>query len=161
MIKYLKKILLPQSAGEQHTEPQDVFKPSINEERKLQIATCALFVEMAKADSDFSDEERGKIIKIMKQTFHLEDEYVNELLEMSEERVKESISIYEFTSIINNYFSGDEKFDLLKNLWRLIYVDDNLDKYEDFLIKRIGGTLNVDHKIIIGAKLMVKEELKK
>lgn len=160
MIKYLKNIFSPQNEQSEESSSES-FKPSVNEERKVQIATCALFVEMAKADSDFSAEERNKIIKIMKDFFNLEEEYVNELLELSEQKVKESISIYEFTSIINDRFSGEEKFELLKNLWRLIYLDGNIDRYEDRLIKKIGGTINVDHKFIIGAKLLVKEEMKK
>jgi uncharacterized tellurite resistance protein B-like protein len=156
LIKHLKRILFPFSE-----ENKDEEHPKINEEKKLQIATCALLVEMARADNEFTSEEKDSIISIMKSTFDLDKEYVEELVELSEEKIEESISIYEFSSVVNNHFSSDEKFELVKNLWRLIYVDDTLHHHEDHLIKRIGGTLNLDHKLIIGAKLLVKEELKK
>jgi uncharacterized tellurite resistance protein B-like protein len=156
MIKYLKGLF---------TFPSDEFKAGeefkVEGEKKLQIATCALFLEMANADENFTGEERKKIISVMQKTFDLDKEYVDELIELSEKRIAESISIYEFSTVINQNFSKDEKFELLKNLWRLIYVDETLSMHEDHLIKKIANTLNMEHHDIIAAKLMVKEENKK
>jgi len=150
VIKYLKEIF---------KQPLEKLEPA-NESKKLQIATCALLIEMANSDSEFTDAERKKIIKVMQKTFNLEKEYVDELIELSEESVRKSISIYEFTTTINENFSKDEKFELLKNLWRLVYIDETLNMHEDHLIKKIGNTLNMDHRDVIDAKLMVKEESK-
>ena len=151
MIKYLKEIF---------RQPENKSETYDNN-KKLQIATCALLIEMAKADSEFSDDERIKVITMMQKTFNLEKQYVDELIELSEDSVSKSISIYEFTTIINQNFSKDEKFELLKNLWRLIYIDETLNMHEDHLIKKIGNTLNMDHRDVIAAKLIVKEEIKK
>lgn len=155
MLDYLRKILSP-PVEKQNTSPMP--GKSKDDKRKLEIATCALFVEMAKADGDFTEDERNKIIKVMKETFTLEDECVNDLIELSEQKIKESISLYEFTSIINEKYSNEEKFELIKNLWKLIYIDKTLNMYEDHLVKKIGTMLNLDHKRIIEAKLIVKEE---
>ncbi|MCK7516418.1 MAG: TerB family tellurite resistance protein [Ignavibacteriales bacterium] len=38
----------------------------------------------------------------MKSTFNLDDDYVNDLMTLAEERVKESVSLYEFTGVIND-----------------------------------------------------------
>ena len=151
MIKYLKEIF-KQSIEKSETA---------DDNKKLQVATCALLIEMAKADNEFTDDERKKVIKVMQKTFNLEKKYVDELIELSEENVRNSISIYEFTTTINENFSKDEKFELLKNLWRLIYIDETLNMHEDHLIKKIGNTLNMEHRDVIGAKLMVKEESRK
>lgn len=155
MLNYLRKILSTET-----DEPIEgrSGKPDNKESRKLEVATAALFVEMAKADGEFTIEERNKIIKVMKNTFDLDKECVQDLIELSEEKIKESISLYEFTSIINEKFSNDEKFALMKNLWKLIYIDENLNMYEDHLAKKIGGMLNLDRQKIIEAKLIVKEE---
>lgn len=155
MFEYLKNIL----TGTAQTDST----PEQNKEtelKKLQIATCALFIEMAKADSDFTNSERRKIISVMQKLFSLDLQLVEELMELSEAKIKKSVSLYEFTSIIRDNFSADAKFELLKNLWRLIYVDDKLDMYEDHLVKKIGGMLSIEHQMIISAKLLVKEELK-
>jgi uncharacterized tellurite resistance protein B-like protein len=131
-----------------------------SEKQKLQIATCAIFLEMAKSDDNCTEEERKEIVSIMQRTFDLDKKYVDELISLTKTRLEQSISIYEFTGIINNNFSSDEKFELMKNLWRLIYTDQKLDKYEDQLVKKLGTMLHLEHKDVIGAKLMVKEEKK-
>jgi len=97
----------------------------------------------------------------MKKEFNLDDELVGELLELSEQKVSDSISVYEFSTIINETFNQEEKIELMKNLWRVIYEDGNLDSHEDRLIKIIGSTLNLEHKDIIGTKLFVKQEMGK
>jgi uncharacterized tellurite resistance protein B-like protein len=159
MFEYLRKILSPEK-DEQAAEDLNLpFKESHS--KKLKVATAALLVEIAKADGDFSEDERKRVISLMKVDFNLDDKYVNELIELSEQRVKDSISVYEFTSVINESFRQQEKSELIKNLWRVIYEDGKLDSHEDRLIKIIGSTLNLDHKDVINAKLLIKKELER
>src|SRR4030065_1384124 len=133
-------------------------KEDNSERKKLQIATCAIFLEMAKSDDNCTEEERKEIVSIMQRTFGLEKEFVDELIDLTKKRLDESVSIYEFTGIINHNFTPDEKFELMKNLWRLIYTDQILDKYEDQLVKQVGKMLLLEHRDVIAAKLMVKKE---
>ncbi|MGA9295463.1 MAG: TerB family tellurite resistance protein [Ignavibacteriaceae bacterium] len=157
MNRFLKKIL----NGSQNRQ-ENISSPfKSNNEKKIQIAACALLVEIGKADRNFTDDERVKIISIMENTFNVGEDYVNELIELSEKNFDENESIYEYTTIINNSFTNDEKFELLKNIWRLIYTDDNLSRYEEHLVKMIGTLLNIEYTNIIGAKLLIKEELNK
>jgi uncharacterized tellurite resistance protein B-like protein len=157
MNRFLKRIL----NGSQNRQESIGSPVKPNNEKKIQIAACALLVEIGKADSNFTNEERKKIISIMKNTFNVEEDYVNELIELSEKNFDENESIYEYTTIINNNFTNDEKFELLKNIWRLIYTDDKLSRYEEHLVKMIGTLLNIEYSNIIGAKLLIKEELNK
>ena len=151
MFDYLKKMIaVTEETLTSQKNPPDISK-------KIQIATAALFIEIAKADGEISGDERKKIVKNMEEMFDLDDECVENLINLSEQRVNESISVYEFSSIINENFSREEKYQLIKNLWKIVYADDHLDMYEDRLMKIIGATLNLDHKDIIDAKLEVKE----
>lgn len=159
MFDYLKNILLPDESQLSEKDLSPVRSES--HERKMQIATAALLVEMAKADGHFSEDEREKIIHTMQDKFNIDKEYVHELIELSEKKLEDSIGMYEFTSQINNHYSREEKKELLINLWKIIYVDERLDKYEDRLVKVVGGLLNLNHKEIINAKLLVKQELGK
>jgi uncharacterized tellurite resistance protein B-like protein len=156
MFDHLRKIF----GGD--TSPQIEGRNTENnsEKKKLQIATCAIFLEMAKSDENCTEEESKQIVSIMQKTFNLEKEFVDELIDLAKTRIKQSISIYEFTGIINTNFTPDEKFELMKNLWRLIYTDQKLDKYEDQLVKKLGKMLHLEHKDVIAAKLMVKKESK-
>ncbi|MBU2493736.1 MAG: TerB family tellurite resistance protein [Bacteroidetes bacterium] len=127
-------------------------------EKKLQIATCALFLEVANSDDNFAKEEKENIYKSMKEIFGLEEQYIKELISLSEEQIRNSVSLYEFTDIINQNFSKDEKYEVVKNLWKLIYTDNKVDKYEDLFIKRISSNFHLEHKDLIAAKLEVKND---
>ncbi len=156
MFEYLKKIfLLDESSGNDISEKSKKIEPN----EKIKIAACALFIEMAKVDGEFTEDEKNFIITEMKNLFILDDNCTDELMQLAEKRVENSVSIYEFSSIINSTFTQYQKIELLESLWRLIYRDKKLSAYEDQLIKRIGGTLNLEHKEIINAKLLVKEQL--
>ena len=152
MLNFLKEILLDKTEGDHQSN-------SKNSELKLQIATCALFLELAHADDKFTIDEEEKIIQIMKETFELNEKYVLDLIELSKEHINQSVSLYEFTEIVNSNFSFDEKFELVENLWRLIYADENLHSYEEYFVRKVSGNLHLHHQEMIGAKLEVKKEL--
>lgn len=156
MFEYLRKLF-----SDDHTLViQNVSGSSSNQKnKKVEVAACALFIEIAKADGEFTKDERNFIISEMKSTFNLDDDYVNDLMMLAEERVKESVSLYEFTGVINTSFSHEEKIELIESLWNLIYKDEKLNQYEDHLIKRIAATINIEHKEIINAKLWVKQQM--
>jgi uncharacterized tellurite resistance protein B-like protein len=156
MFEYLKKILSNESSEALKEENID---KSDHHEKQLQIATAAIFIEMAKADGEFSDDEREHIVASLKNRYGLEEEYVHDLIELSKAELKDSVSLYEFSGVINENFTFEDKYELLKNLWRLIYTDKTLDKYEDHLIKKIGGMLQIEHKQIINAKMLIRKEL--
>ncbi len=156
MLDYLRKVF----SDNQLNTIKSTEKSSIERSnKKIEIAACALFIEIANADGEFTDEERKFIISEMKSTFNLDDDYVNDLMTLAEERVKESVSLYEFTGVINTTFTHEEKIELIESLWKLIYKDEKLNQYEDHLIKRIAATINIEHKQIINAKLWVKQQM--
>ena len=156
MFEYLKNIFLDNESGTNKIYTGSTLS---SKNKRVEVAACALFIEMAKADGVFTDEERNFIIAEMKSTFILDDDYVNELMQLAEQRIKDSISLYELSGEINNSFSQDEKIQLIESLWKLIYKDEKLSEYEDHLIKKIGLTLNIEHKQIINAKLWVKQQM--
>lgn len=152
MFDHLKNLLLPKTEK----------KPQLFEkEERLQTATCVLFIEIAGADGNITSDEKLLITNIIKNKFNLNDKSIKELLHYAELKIEASSDLYQFTTLINSSFSREEKFGLMINLWQLVYNDNKLDKYEDYLIKKIGGLLNLDHKEIIDAKLIVKEKIKK
>lgn len=128
-------------------------------QRKLQIAACALLMEIANADDEFKDDEKNRIIVLMQKLFDLKKDEVINIISKSEEEINKSISLYEFTDILNKNLGNDEKYQILKYLWHIAYSDGNLDSYEDHYIKKISNNLHIYNHERIAAKLEVKEEL--
>lgn len=146
MVSFIKKIF-------NDNETND----SENQQKKIQIATAALFLEVAKSDNHFSKEEFILFKKKLKKMFNLNEVQIEELVDISEERIIKSVSLYEFTDVINNHFNDDEKFELVKNLWKLIYADNVLNKYEEYLIRIISNNLKLSHRDMIAAKFAARE----
>lgn len=153
---FLKDLFTIGNVPEEDENPDE-----LNYVKRIQIATCALFLEIARADSNYDTAEREKIVSIMRATFKIEPEYVQELMNLAENSVSKSSSIYEYTGLVKKSFNRKEKSEILENLWRLVFVDELLDKYEAHLIKIIGQNLGFDSREILAAKLTVLDEMKK
>lgn len=124
---------------------------------RIQVATCALLLEVANSDDEFSDIEREHIIQILKRDFHLSDEYAKELMKLSDRERKESIDLWHFTHLINENYSLGEKIKIIEMVWKVIYADGKLDKYEDHLAHKLSNLLQLNHKQLIDAKLKVRD----
>lgn len=124
--------------------------------RDIRIATCALLLEMSNIDGEFSALERENIISILKGDFDLSDEHATTLLEASSEELKGSIDIWQFTNLINQNYSIEEKIRVVEMVWDVVYADGKLDKHEDYLVHKLATLLHLTHKQLIEAKLKVK-----
>jgi len=131
-----------------------------DQERKrshdIRIATCALFLEMSHIDGEFSESEREHIISILKKNYQLSDEYAVALLEASHEELKGSIDLWQFTNLINQNYSREEKLRIIETIWKIAYTDGELDKHEDYLVHKLSNLLRFTHKELIEAKLKAK-----
>ena len=121
----------------------------------IRIATCALFLEMAQIDGEFSEKERERILGILKKEFDLSDEVAAELTEVAEKERQESIDLWKFTNMINENYSEDEKIRVVEFLWKLVYADGKLNQHEDYLIHKLATLLEIRHDQLIDAKMRV------
>ncbi len=151
MIKILKKYI--QSASESCT----TLNPQEKEER-IKVAVCALLLEVAHADDEFSSDERDHIMSTIKDKFEITDQEAKGLLQNAETERSKSIDLWHFTNLINDNYSIDEKFHLIELLWEIVYADETLDQHEDYLLHKLQYLLNLDHEHLIAAKLRAKSK---
>lgn len=120
---------------------------------RIRIATAVILLEVANSDDEFSDEERDTVISILKDSFRLSEEEVSELLAVSTEEREGSVDMWHFANIINENYTEEEKFSVMDNIWRVIYADGKLDKYEDHIVHKLAAILHIPHSQMIEAKL--------
>ena len=125
-------------------------------EDKLQLATAALLLEIARSDFDIAEEERLSIADSLKTTFKLSESELNELLDLAEQEVKEAVSLHQFTRLIHDNYTPADKKEIIKLLWTVAYADNVLDKYEEALIRKVSDLLYVTHKDFTHAKSQAK-----
>ncbi len=121
----------------------------------IRIATCALFLEMAQIDGEFSEKERKRILEILKEEYDLSEEVAVELTEAAEKERKDSIDLWKFTNLINENYSEAEKIRVVEFLWKLVYADGKLEQHEDYLIHKLATLLEIRHDQLIEVKLRV------
>lgn len=130
------------------------------EPNTVHLATCVLMLEAARADNDFSDEERRHILAVLRQRFELTPGEADELLEQAMNVHDESTSLHRFTREINAAFSVPEKVKIVEEIWRIFYADKYLDGHEDHLAAKLRNLLNLSHPVMIDAKMRVLAEIR-
>ncbi len=133
----------------------DATTAQTDKTRNIRVATCALFVAMAQSDDEFSGVEYEHIIAILKKEYDLADEHAAELLEISNETLKGSIDLWQFTNLINQKISKQEKIRVVELIWRIVYADGHLDAHERLLVRKLSKMLRVTEREMIDAKLRV------
>ncbi len=131
--------------------------PVVSLERALQLATTALLIEISRADFEVADEERIAIEEALTRSFGLTEDETREIIALAEEEVDASVSLYEFTRLIDESFTRDQKKHIIGLLWQIAYSDDRLEEHEEYLIRKIAKLLHIDHSDFIAEKLKAKE----
>jgi uncharacterized tellurite resistance protein B-like protein len=147
-MKKWKERLLNSLAAEPEQETDIKFD-------RVQIATCVILLEVAKFDFELSSIEKETTKAILKHEFSISEEAIEDLMKIAEEKREESVDLWEFTNVINQNFSREERMKIMESAWKIIYADEKLDKYEDHYVHVLAGLLRLRHEELIEAKLRV------
>ena len=128
------------------------IKAEIPLQRRLQMASAALMVEMLHVDEQVTTEEDEKLRLLLAQRFNLDSSEIEALIDLAHNEKHEATDYYQFTSLLNNHYSQQQKIDLVEDLWQLAYADHELDKYEEHLLRRLAELLHVPHQDYIRTK---------
>lgn len=125
---------------------------------RLQLASAALMVEMLHADEQVTAEEEAKLQRLLKQRFELSDTEIEALVDLAHNEKHQATDYYAFTSLLNEHYSQPQKIKLVEDLWQLAYADEQLDKYEEHLLRRLAELLHVPHQDFIRTKHKVLKD---
>jgi uncharacterized tellurite resistance protein B-like protein len=136
------------------TDEKSAGKP-VGTSYDVRIATCALLLEMAHIDGEFSELEKENILEILKNKYELSVEHAAALMQAAEDELEKSIDLWQFAKRINENYSTEEKIEIIEIVWHLIYTDGVLEKHEDYLVHKLAKLLRLSHEQLIDAKLKV------
>ncbi len=128
---------------------------NVTPQHDARVAVCALLLEMAKIDETFTSAEMSQIISILKDKYGLLVEDAEALISAAEQELDGSIDYWQFARLINANYSTEEKIDIIEMLWRIVFVDGNMDKYENHLMHKLADLLRLTHQQLIDAKIKV------
>ena len=135
------------------------LETEVDIEHRLKLATAALMIEIMKQDGETKIEEVESVKKSLQTKFELTKKEIDELFTLAREESKQSVDLYQFTSLIREHFSQEKKIKTIEYLWTVAYADNHLDAHEEHLIRRIADLLYVTHQDFMKAKHKVQNNL--
>ncbi|NTV15782.1 MAG: TerB family tellurite resistance protein, partial [Desulfobulbaceae bacterium] len=99
------------------------------QEQKKHVAAGVLLLEAAHVDNHCSAAELEHIVATLRDKFSLSEDCVADLLELAQGRRRQAVDLWGFTNQINQDFSRAEKLAVMEDVWRIIFLDDHLDKH--------------------------------
>jgi len=121
-------------------------------EHQLRLACAALMIEVLYADYSVAQGELDTLRQMLQDSFELEKDEADRLIELAEEERAEATDYYQFTSLINEFYTQQQKRELVTRLWQMAYADHTVHKFEEHLVRRLADLLHVPHSAFIQSK---------
>lgn len=112
--------------------------------KDIRLAACALLLELANADDEFTEDERQHLESAVRRQFGLGAAEAEKLLELAQQARDESVDLWQFTNLIAENYSTGQKMVLAEIMWGLVYSDGDLASKEDYLMRKICNLLRLE-----------------
>ncbi|KPJ83428.1 MAG: hypothetical protein AMS19_04565 [Gemmatimonas sp. SG8_23] len=112
--------------------------------KDIRLAACALLLELANADDEFTDDERQHLESAVRRQFGLGQPEAEKLLELAQQARDEAVDLWQFTNLIAENYSTGQKMVLAEIMWGLVYSDGDLASKEDYLMRKICNLLRLE-----------------
>ena len=110
----------------------------------IRLAACALLLELAQADDEFTDDERQHLESAIRRQYGLDQAEAEKLIALAQEARDEAIDLWQFTNLIAENYSLGQKMVLAEIMWGLVYSDGELADKEDYLMRKICNLLRLE-----------------
>ena len=140
-----------------------IFDKKIEEENEqfdtVQIAISTLMIQTAVYDGIFDEQEKSKILELIKKYFNLNEDQKLALFKIAMKVNDDSNDMQQFTRVLNDNLSEEEKLNIIEMLWKIIISDGHIDDYENTLIRKISGLLYISDRDVgqIKKKLIAQQ----
>jgi len=118
----------------------------------IRKATAVLMLDVALADKQFVQSELEHLRTLAESHFGLDHEEAAELIDTARNEAEQLVSLHEFTQLLHNHLSEEEKASIVGMLWQIAYTDGQLDKYENALVLKISDLLYVSRGRVMRLK---------
>jgi len=125
------------------------LRPAVGQEPSaarptIELAACALLLELAHADGEFNDAERRQIEGALGRHFSLDEATTRELLALADAERRQSIDHFQFTRLINEQYDLGQKMVLAEVMWGVILADGTIAEHEAYLVRKLANLLELE-----------------
>lgn len=119
---------------------------------KVQLAACALLLELAHADGEFSAEEREHIQRTVMRHFGVDEETGAELIRLAEAEREQSLDHFQFTRLLASEYDLGQKMVLAEVMWGVILADGRLTDHETHLVRKLASLMQLEPAYLAQAR---------
>ncbi len=112
-------------------------------DHEVRLAACALLLELAHADDEFSPAERRHVEEAIVRHFGVDRAGAVELMALAQDRLGEATDLHQFTSVIARHYDEGQRMVLAEVLWRVVYADGELSRHESYLMRKLANLLEL------------------
>ena len=124
-------------------------KPEID---PIHLAACALLLEIAWADNEFSAQERAHLEDVLARHFKLTPEEGQRLMTVADEARRNAVDHYRFTSVLKKSYDTGQKMVMAEVIWGLALADGEIAEHEHYLTRKIANLLDLEPGYLSAAK---------
>ena len=118
----------------------------------VHLAACALLLDIAYADGEFSAPERTHLEDVLTRHFGLSPEGGERLLELADQERTRAVDHFQFTSVLQRSYDVGQKMVLAEVMWGLVLADGVISEHEHYLTRKISNLLDLEPEYLSSAK---------
>lgn len=124
--------------------------------KDVRLAACALLLELAHADAEFTEDERQHLESAVRRQFGVDAPEAERLLELAEAERAQAVDLWQFTRLISDNYTTGQKMVLAEVMWGLIYADGEMASKEDYLMRKIFSLLRLEPGYLAEARRRIE-----
>jgi len=129
-----------------------------DQQADLERIAAQLLVEIAWSDHVIEAAEHDAMVNALGESTSLSTDEIKTILAETIENLNHTVTLHEHIDAINDHFNQPQKTKLVEQMWRVAFADGDLDKYEEYTIRKLCDLLHVKHRDFIQAKLRVLDQ---
>jgi uncharacterized tellurite resistance protein B-like protein len=118
----------------------------------VRVAACALLVELACADGDFSEAERARIMDILQRHFGVDDAGARLMLAEAAAANHDAVDHFVFTRQVVKDYDVAQRIVLAELMWQVALADGFLDSQESYLMRKLASLLQLEPAFLAQAR---------
>ena len=128
------------------------------EDNSVLLSAIALLLEVSLADEIMDISEVETLKDVLLKEFDVDQTKIDDLISNAKKNQNSSTSLYEFTRKINDDYKFEDKKNLILSMWKIAFADGNIDKYEEYVIRKASDLIYISHPDFIESKQLAREE---
>lgn len=120
--------------------------------RDIRVAACALLIELALVDGEFSAAEQAQIRAILERQFGVTGDGVDALMQEATAAARASVDDFTFTKQVVREYDLPQRMVLAELMWQVVLADGVLAERESYLMRKLANLLQLEPAFLAEAR---------